>query len=162
MAKKDAFEDYLNTKDFDYYVQHAKDQLTSPAVSSAKKTNIKAILQDAEKVKWQLKHRVDDDGSILPDSPPPSPCPKEKTKPKKPTKQITAEMTRKGNTPNTRHLQKLLNEMNVNNGQKIMQEIHKISNKDKIHSAKQQLVKPQTDKPSYAQKSAPKTQKDPH
>ncbi|PFH44742.1 hypothetical protein AMATHDRAFT_10998 [Amanita thiersii Skay4041] len=149
MAKKDAFEDYLNTKDFDYYVQHAKDQLTSPAVSSAKKTNIKAILQDAEKVKWQPKHHVDDDGSILPDSPPPSPHPKEKTKPKKPTKQITAKMTRKGNTPNTRHLQKLLNEMNVDNGQKIMQEIHKISNKDKIHSAKQQL------------KSAPKTQKDP-
>ncbi|PFH45198.1 hypothetical protein AMATHDRAFT_9787 [Amanita thiersii Skay4041] len=161
MKKKDAFEDYLNTKDFDYYVQHAKDQLANPAVPNSKKSTIKNILQDAENIKWQPKHHVDDDGSILPDSPPPSPLPKAKKNSKKTNNKAMAEMTRKGNTPNTRHLQKLLNEMNADNGQKIMKEIHKISNKDKINTAKQQLVKPQTDKPSYAQKTATKTQKDP-
>ncbi|PFH44763.1 hypothetical protein AMATHDRAFT_10940 [Amanita thiersii Skay4041] len=51
--------------------------------------------------------------------------------------------------------------MNVDNGQKIMKEIHKISNKAKINSAKQELVKPQPEKPSYAQKSTQNTQKDP-
>ncbi|PFH45169.1 hypothetical protein AMATHDRAFT_9851 [Amanita thiersii Skay4041] len=157
--KKDAFEDYLNTKDFDYYVQHAKDQLANPAVPGSKKSTIQNILKDAEK--WQPKHRVDDDGSILPDSPPPSPRPKTKTGSKKTNSKAMAEMTRKGNTPNTRHLQKLLNEMNSDNGQKIMKEIHKISNKDKINTAQKQLVKPQNDKTSYAQKTATKTQKDP-
>ncbi|PFH45849.1 hypothetical protein AMATHDRAFT_8575 [Amanita thiersii Skay4041] len=159
--KKDAFEDYLTTKDFNYYVQHAKDQLTNLAIPNTKKTTLKTILWDAEAVKWQLKHRINDNGSVLPDSPPPSPDPRAKMKSKKENNKRVAEMTRKGNTPNTRHLQKLLNEMNADNGQKIMREIHKISNKDKIQSANQQLVKPPTDKPSYAQKTTVKTQKDP-
>ncbi|PFH45062.1 hypothetical protein AMATHDRAFT_10094 [Amanita thiersii Skay4041] len=101
MEKKDAFEDYLNTKDFDYYVQHVKDQLVNPAIPNSKKSTIKNILRDAESIKWQPKHRVDNDGSILPDSPPPSPCPKKKDNSKKANNKTMAEMTRKGNTPNT-------------------------------------------------------------
>ncbi|PFH45299.1 hypothetical protein AMATHDRAFT_9546 [Amanita thiersii Skay4041] len=66
--KKDTFKDYLAMKDFDYYVQHAKDQLSNPSVPQEKKTTLKTIIKDAEK--WQPKHCVDDNGSILPDSPP--------------------------------------------------------------------------------------------
>ncbi|PFH44998.1 hypothetical protein AMATHDRAFT_10245 [Amanita thiersii Skay4041] len=166
--KKDEFEDYLASKDFDYYVQQTKEQISNPAVPKAKKITLNKLLQEAEKVKWQPKHRVDDDGSILPDSPPPSPPPKQN--PKKQDKQKTsfrkaAEQTRKGNTPNTCHLQKLLNELNADNGQKIMKEIHKISEKDKLLSAQKQLttptVKPTAPNPTYAQKSAPKNNKDP-
>ncbi|PFH45241.1 hypothetical protein AMATHDRAFT_9667 [Amanita thiersii Skay4041] len=160
-ARKDTFEDYLVTKDFNYYIQHTRDQLTNQVVLSQKKATLKAILQDVEVIKWQLKHRVDDDGSILPDSPPPSPSPKEKMKAKKENTKKAAEMTRKGNTLNTHHLQKLLNDMNTDNGQKIMREIHKISDKDRIQLAKQQLVKPPADKMSYSQKATPKTPKDP-
>ncbi|PFH45563.1 hypothetical protein AMATHDRAFT_8982 [Amanita thiersii Skay4041] len=69
-------------------------------------------------------------------------------------------MTHKGNTPNTHHLQKLLNELNADNSQKIMKEIHKISNKNRLILAKQQLIKPVKDKPSYAQQA--KDKKDPH
>ncbi|PFH44666.1 hypothetical protein AMATHDRAFT_11230 [Amanita thiersii Skay4041] len=42
-----------------------------------------------------------------------------------------------------------------------MKEIHKISNKDRINLAKQQLIKPTSNKPSYAQKMTPKEEKDP-
>ncbi|PFH46605.1 hypothetical protein AMATHDRAFT_7620 [Amanita thiersii Skay4041] len=52
-----------------------------------------------------------------------------------------ADKTRKGNTPNTHHLQKLLNDMNKDNGMQIMREIHKISERDKLANAKQKLVK---------------------
>ncbi|PFH45802.1 hypothetical protein AMATHDRAFT_8646 [Amanita thiersii Skay4041] len=161
--KKDDFEDYLTMKDFNYYVQHTKEQLSNPAISREKKSTLKKLLKDAETVKWQLKHWVDDDGSILPDSPPPSPAPKSKQKSqkKKEDTRKVAEQTRKGNTLNMCHLQKLLNELNADNGLKIMKEIHKISDKDRINSAKQQLVKPTTDKPSYAQKTTPKDKKDP-
>ncbi|PFH46921.1 hypothetical protein AMATHDRAFT_7261 [Amanita thiersii Skay4041] len=116
--QKEVFEDYLTSKDFAYYVQHAKDQLSNPAVPQEKKNTLKTIIKDAEK--WQPKHQVDNDGSILPDSPPPSPSPKKKDNTRKRSSKTMAEMTRKGNTPNTRHLQKLLNEMNADNGQKIM------------------------------------------
>ncbi|PFH46008.1 hypothetical protein AMATHDRAFT_8371 [Amanita thiersii Skay4041] len=56
--KKDNFEDYLTLKDFDYYVQHTctKEQMSNPAVPKEKKATLKKLLQDAEKVKWQLKH----------------------------------------------------------------------------------------------------------
>ncbi|PFH45863.1 hypothetical protein AMATHDRAFT_8552 [Amanita thiersii Skay4041] len=157
--KKDTFEDYLATKDFDYYMQHAKDQISNPSVLKEKKSTLKTILKDAEK--WQPKHRVDNDGSILPDSPPPSPIPKQKTKLRKQKEdtQKAAKLSRKGNTPNTCHLQTLLNELNADNGLKIMKEIHRISDKDKINSAKQQLVKPTMDKSSYAQKATPKEKK---
>ncbi|PFH46040.1 hypothetical protein AMATHDRAFT_8306 [Amanita thiersii Skay4041] len=161
--QKDDFEDYLLMKDFDYYVQHTREQLANPAVPKQKKDTLKKLLQDAESMKWQPKHQVDDDGTILPDSPPPSPKPKPKQGPQK-KKEYTrkaAKMTRKGNMLNTRHLQKLLNELNVDNSQKIMKEIHKISDKDRIQLAKQQLINPNTTKPSYAQKTSPKDQKDP-
>ncbi|PFH45116.1 hypothetical protein AMATHDRAFT_71986, partial [Amanita thiersii Skay4041] len=155
MDKKDEFEDYLAMKDFNYYVQHAKDQISNPSVPQTKKNTLKTILKDAEK--WQPKHRVDDDGSILPDSPPPSPDPKRKTKTPKKNQNIqkAADLTRKGNTPNTRRLQSLLNEMNEDNGSKIMKEIHRISNQDKLSDAKKQLVneKPKNKSPSYAQKA---------
>ncbi|PFH45417.1 hypothetical protein AMATHDRAFT_9290 [Amanita thiersii Skay4041] len=100
--KKDTFEDYLAMKDFDYYVQHAKDQISNPSIPEKKKNTLKSIIKDAEK--WQPKHRVDDDGSILLDSPPPSPVPKPKTKPLKKSEDTrkAADLTRKGNTPNTR------------------------------------------------------------
>ncbi|PFH44597.1 hypothetical protein AMATHDRAFT_11407 [Amanita thiersii Skay4041] len=161
--QKDEFEDYLTMKDFDYYVQHAKDQLSNPSVPQTKKDTLKTIIKDAEK--WQPKHRVDDDGSILPDSPPPSPAPKRKVKtPKKnENTQKAADLTRKGNTPNTRRLQTLLNEMNEDNGAKIMKEIHRISNQDKLGDAKKQLVKdkPKNNSPSYAQTAGSKNPKNP-
>ncbi|PFH48055.1 hypothetical protein AMATHDRAFT_6187 [Amanita thiersii Skay4041] len=140
--------------------------LQNPSILQEKKSTLKTIIKDAEK--WQPKNRVDDDGSFLPDSPPPSPVPKPKTKPLKKNVDArkAAELSRKGNTPNTRRLQTLLNEMNVDNGKKIMKEIHKISNMDKISDAKKQLVKdkPTNENPSYAQTVAsknPKNQKDP-
>ncbi|PFH45608.1 hypothetical protein AMATHDRAFT_8925 [Amanita thiersii Skay4041] len=167
--RKQDFEDYLTTKDFEYYVQHTREQITNPAVPSKKKETLKRLVNKADTVKWTPKHLVDDDGSVLPDSPPPSPPPKSLTKPapKKAntTSKQKADNTRKGNTPNTRHLQKLLNDMNKDNSMVIMCEIHKISEKDKLINTKQKLVKPvnttTTTKPqSYAQKTAATT-KDP-
>ncbi|PFH44898.1 hypothetical protein AMATHDRAFT_10486 [Amanita thiersii Skay4041] len=76
--KKQDFEDYLASKDFKYYVQHTKDQLSNPAVSSKKKTTLKNLIREAETTKWMPKHKIDDDGAALPDSPPPSPPPKPK------------------------------------------------------------------------------------
>ncbi|PFH44909.1 hypothetical protein AMATHDRAFT_10453 [Amanita thiersii Skay4041] len=170
--KKQEFEDYLSSKDFEYYVQHTRDQLSNPAIPAKKKTILKNLIKEAETSKWTPKHKVDDNGSVLPDSPPPSPPPKPKSRPKdiKPTKTNTctmkeeAEQTRKGNMPNTRHLQKLLNEMNTDNGMKIMREIHKLSEKDKLITAKQQLVKTANTpiSSSYTQKASPKgNSKDP-
>ncbi|PFH47034.1 hypothetical protein AMATHDRAFT_7134 [Amanita thiersii Skay4041] len=165
--KKQNFEDYLASKDFEYYVQHTRNQITNPAVPFNKKETLKNLVKQAERTKWSPKHLVDDNGSVLPDSPPPSPPPK-KTKPnhkkdRANTKQ-EAEKARKGDTPNTRHLQKLLNEMNKDNGMKIMREIHKISEKDKLANTKQKLVKPteakKTTPQSYAQKTSGGT-KDP-
>ncbi|PFH46677.1 hypothetical protein AMATHDRAFT_7515 [Amanita thiersii Skay4041] len=168
--RKHNFEDYLATKDFKYYVQHTRDQITNPAVPTKKKETLKHLIKQAEQTKWSPKHLVDEDGSILPDSPPPSPPPKNtskpnvrKSKPKTDSKQ-EAENTRKGNTPNTRHLQKLLNDMNKDNGMEIMHEIHKISKKDKLATAAQRLTKleAQTKDKSqlYAQKAST-TKKDP-
>ncbi|PFH44968.1 hypothetical protein AMATHDRAFT_10327 [Amanita thiersii Skay4041] len=168
--RKHNFEDYLATKDFEYYVQHTRDQITNPAVPTKKKETLKHLIKQAEQTKWSPKHLVDEDGSILPDSPPPSPPPKNtskpnvrKSKPKTDSKQ-EAENTRKGNTPNTRHLQKLLNDMNKDNGMEIMREIHRISEKDKLADATQRLTKSEAqtkDKSqSYAQKAST-TKKDP-
>ncbi|PFH45258.1 hypothetical protein AMATHDRAFT_9632 [Amanita thiersii Skay4041] len=151
--KKQNFEDYLNTKDFEYYVQHTREQITNLVVPSKKKETLKHLVTQVEQVKWSPKHLIDEDRSVLPDSPPPSPPPKTATKTntkktKTNSKQET-ENTRKGNTPNTRHLQKLLNDMNKDNGMKIM---------DKLANAKQKLIKPETTtkaKPqSYAQKTS--------
>ncbi|PFH44750.1 hypothetical protein AMATHDRAFT_10980 [Amanita thiersii Skay4041] len=159
---KRVFEDYLATKDFEYYVQHTREQITNPAVPLQKKAELKKLVKVTEQ--WTPKHRIDDDGSALPDSPPPSPPPKSKAKSKDTPSKVKstnskqeAEKTRKGNTPNTRHLQKLLNDMNKDNGLQIMREIHKISEKDKLANAKQQLVKhSEGSKPaptSYAKKA---------
>ncbi|PFH45860.1 hypothetical protein AMATHDRAFT_8564 [Amanita thiersii Skay4041] len=54
--KKEDFKDYLTMKDFEYYVQHAREQLTNLAISKQKKSTLKKILQDTESTKWHPKH----------------------------------------------------------------------------------------------------------
>ncbi|PFH44688.1 hypothetical protein AMATHDRAFT_11166 [Amanita thiersii Skay4041] len=78
--KKKEFEDYLNTKDFEYYVQHTRDQISNPSIPPKKKKALSNLLKEAEQAKWTPKHKVDDDGTLLPDSPLPSPLPKITTK----------------------------------------------------------------------------------
>ncbi|PFH51200.1 hypothetical protein AMATHDRAFT_3201 [Amanita thiersii Skay4041] len=78
--RKNEFEDYLTTKDFEYYIQHTRDQLSNLAIPLKKKTLLKNLIKDAENIKWVPKHRIDDNGSVLPDSPLPSPPPKAKPK----------------------------------------------------------------------------------
>ncbi|PFH45214.1 hypothetical protein AMATHDRAFT_9746 [Amanita thiersii Skay4041] len=147
--KKNNFEDYLTMKDFKYYVQHTRDQISNPAVPSQKKALLKNLIKDAESVKWTPKHKTQRYKANK-DKP-------KLTKTKEQSKK-EAELTRTGNTPNTKHLQKLLNEMNMENGMKIMCKIHKISEKDKLNSAKQKLHHPKAT-PKTPEKTEPEVGK---